>query len=261
MDDNILKYVKEYITWDSYFNWAGWKSIEIYTGQTLSEAWIKARPDDEYKFEDMRFKEAVDSANGKWLEKQFPEDKYKVLLSLSTSDDPIGLACVLAHELRHCLDYINAVAGIPFEKYTPGNQFYYDWSEFRAAMVSFEFQFFHKNKENLSNRAACFEGLSSLLGIWIADSIEGIFNANSKRDILYFLSRYIGAARAARNLSDEYVPAVAYQLWHLMPLKIYENYGYVFYVANDWEDIQICRLNQEDTVHYAVLLKRVEKNN
>lgn len=46
-----------------------WDSIDIFVAETLSEAWLMARPYDKDKFLDKNFKEMVDSANGKWLEK------------------------------------------------------------------------------------------------------------------------------------------------------------------------------------------------
>ena len=254
MINKVLKKVEEYFEWEKDFDFSGWQDIQIYTGTTLSEAWIKARPNDSYKFEDVEFKNDVDKASGKWLEKQFPEDSYKVLLKMIDSDDPGEQAVVLVHELRHCLDYINAVNNLSFEEYSLGNQLFVNWSEFRATMVSFKCQFFQRLTANNNQ----FEVLASLLGVWTADTMQGIFRATDNQKELYFLCRYMGAARAARNLSERLVHARAFSLWHLIPLTIYEKYGIVFYVANELEEINVCRLNQIGGYYFQSLVDRID---
>lgn len=258
MLSQILECLKEYFEWELDFDFTGWKEIKIYTGATLTEAWIKARPNDKHKFENQEFKNYVNSGNGKWLEKQDASDDYKVLLKMKCSDDPVALAGVLAHEIRHCLDYSKAVEQLTFGEYKPGNQYYYDWSEFRAVMVSFRYQFFQNTRMNRTNKGLCHKEIASLLGIWTADTMEGILCATSKQEKLYFLSRYIGAARAARNLSVDFAPASSFQLWHLMPVTIQEKYGYVFYVANEWEQLQACKLTQSGKRSYLDMLERID---
>lgn len=255
MLNKILEQLKKYLEWETEFDFSGYQDIEIYIGETLSEAWIKARPNDEYKFTDLKFKNYVDNASGKWLEKQFPEDKYKVILSLEYSDDPVVLAGILVHELRHCLDYSKAVSKLTFDKYTPGNEFYCNWSEFRSMIVRFRYQFFQEIKAKNNNY---FKVISELLGYWSADSMEGLLTAENKQEELYFLSRYIGVARAARNLNMENDNVASFHLWHLMPLTIYEKYDCVFYIANEWEKISVCQLNQAETTYYRDLVNRIE---
>lgn len=111
--------MKRYLLWEkeSYENW---ENIEIVIASNLSEAWIKARPQDQHKFDDTEFKQKVDCSNGKWLEKQTEGDKYKVILATKNVHSLCDLTKSLVHEIRHCLDYQNAVENLSFDEYDCG---------------------------------------------------------------------------------------------------------------------------------------------
>lgn len=228
LTESVRRKIEEYIAWENSLDFSGWETIDIFMDGKLSDAWIKARPEDAYKFEDPIFKKYVDSANGKWLEKQHLKDKYKIIVALGldavrTEDE---LCEIILHELRHCLDYQNAVKALTFKDYYSGNQYYNNWSEYRAVTVSIRYNFFLKNK---SDRKDLFKVLAEILGNWSADCVEGLIQSKEPEEKLYFLSRYIGASRAVRNLSMEYLSdARAFQLWSLTPTYITEKYGTFF---------------------------------
>lgn len=91
-----------------------------------------------------------------------------------------------------------------------------------------------------------FKILAEILGSWSADCVEGLVQSKEPEEKLYFLSRYIGASRAIRNLSIEYLSdAQAFQLWLLTLTYITEKYGYVFYIANEWDNLKRCLLDAE----------------
>jgi hypothetical protein len=255
----MKKKIEEYVAWEKSFDFEGWEKIDIYIGVKLSDAWIKARPGDAYKFENLEFKNHVDSANGKWLEKQYPEDKYKIIVSMGqeherTEDE---LCETILHELRHCLDYQSAVRDLAFEEYWPGNWYYTDWSEYRAVSVSVRYNFFIKSKCSRENP---FEILAGILGVWSADCVEGLMQSEDPEEKLYFLTRYIGASRAIRNLNMEYqIDSYAFHLWNMTPTYITEKYGYVFYIGNEWDDLQSCLLDAEpQTYYYGELLNKMK---
>jgi hypothetical protein len=255
---SIKKKIEEYVAWEKSFDFEGWEEIDIFIDVKLSDAWIKARPGDAYKFEDLEFKNCVDSANGKWLEKQYPEEKYKIIVSLGqelerTEDE---LCEIILHELRHCLDYQSAVRDLAFEEYWSGNRFFINWSEYRAVSVSVRYNFFLKSKCSRENQ---FEILAGILGIWSADCVEGLMRSEDPKEKLYFLSRYIGASRAIRNLNAEYqIDSDAFHLWNMTPTYITEKYGYVFYIGNEWDDLQSCSLDAEPhTYYYGDLLNKM----
>ena len=147
------------------------------------------------------------------MEKQYLKDKYKIIVALGldavrTEDE---LCEIILHDLRHCLNHQNAVKALTFKDYYSGNQYYNNWSEYRAVTVNIRYNFFLKNK---SDREDLFKVLAEILGSWSADCVEGLIQSKESEEELYFLSRYIGASRAIRNLSKEYLSdAWAFQLW------------------------------------------------
>lgn len=247
--ESVINEFKRFLKWESQ-SFDNWESIEIFVADTLSEAWIKARPQDEKKFLDRSFKRMVDHANGKWLEKVDPSDSYKIILSTRYGDSVQSLTKCLVHEMRHCLDYQNAVKELPFDAYSPGNDYYINWSEFRAVYAQVRYEFFVNRHDRMRDKDM-FDLLAGILGKYSADAVTGLLRShNDVHDTLYFLSRYIGAARAVRNLNMEFLDAEVFHLWTMTPQYIIEKFGYVFYVGNEWDDTQVCALNAVPKTHY-----------
>ena len=249
-----------FLSWETE-SFDGWETVEIFTADTLSDAWILARPNDAGKFLDLDFKDMVDSANGKWLEKESPDDTYKIILSCSQNSSLVDLTKVLVHEMRHCLDYQAAVKDLHFEKYCSGNRYYNNWSEFRAEYFATRYEYFSLCHD-IMKREDKFLLLAGILGRNSADATTGLlWSRGNKRDILYYISRYIGVSRAIRNLNmEEKVDAAVFHLWTMTPTTITEEYGTVFYIGNEWDEMKTCRLDAiPQTCYYYELLHRIEE--
>jgi hypothetical protein len=236
----------------------GWEDVEVYFSPLLSDAWMRARPQDAVKFEDTTFKAFVDEASGKWLEKTSISDKYKILISTEKCKTEMEVLQTFIHELRHCLDYQNAVESLEFHMYHPGNIYYNNWSEFRSVVEEIRFCVYEKSK-NCTSKKDLFHLLSGILGQWNTDCVEGLMKSDTINDKLYYISRHIGASRAIRNLSIDYqLNSNAFHLWNMMPYYIYENFGYVFYIGNEWDDMTSCSLDQiPSTYYYDALLRKM----
>ena len=248
-NDRLYSQFNNYLI-DSKSNFEGWEEIEVYFAPALSDAWVLARPQDATKFEDDVFKEFVDEASGKWLEKTSISDKYKIIISTQKCNTEMEILETFIHELRHCLDYQNAVKFLEFNMYHPGNTYYNNWSEFRSVMEEIKFCVF-ENSKMCTSKKKLFNLLSGILGQWNADCVEGLVKSNTLRDRLYYISRYIGASRAIRNLSTYYdLNCSSFQLWNMMPVYIYENYGNVFYIGNEWDNMRNCLLDQTPSTYY-----------
>ena len=120
MKEELISEFKKFLDRERQ-SFEGWDTVEIFISDTLSEAWILARPEDTDKFEDPAFKRFVDSANGKWLEKKSPDDPYKVILSTKHVSSSSDMMETFVHEMRHCPDYRNAVRDLPFAECQPGD--------------------------------------------------------------------------------------------------------------------------------------------
>ncbi len=250
---------KRFLKWETQ-SFENWETVEIFVAETLSEAWILARPNDKNKFSDKDFKKMVDSANGKWLEKLDENDSYKIILSTKYCNSIQSLTKCLVHEMRHCLDYQNAVKELSFEDYHPGNLYYTNWSEFRAVYSHTRYEFFSRYHDTM-NSGEIFDLLAELLGKSSADATAGLIKSkNNLHDTLYFMSRYIGASRAIRNLNMESIETPVFHLWTMTPQYIIEHFGYVFYIGNEWDETSICKLNASpETYYYEALIERIRK--
>lgn len=256
----LLSELDRYLHWETQ-SFCGWENIEIFIAETLSEAWILARPKDKYKFEKESFKQMVDNANGKWLEKQDKNDTYKIILSTKHCRNIQYLTSVLVHEIRHCLDYQNAVESLSFQEYNPGNMYYNNWSEFRAVYSQTRYEYFNKCNTDLNSQAK-FNTMSEILGQKTADSISGLMCPNNDlKDYLYYVSRYIGVSRAIRNISlEENIGTDVFGLWNMTPQYIIEQFGYVFYIGNEWDECKTCKLDATATTpYYNELINRISK--
>lgn len=258
--DRIIGELLDYMEWDDKYDYSGWNNIKIYINNTLIEAWIDARPNDTCTFDDKKFKNMVDGANGKWLEKQNPDDSYKVILSTEYGRKSIDkLARILVHELRHCLDYQNAVSALEFDDYCPGSQYYENWSEFRAVVCDTRFSFFSAMKGDFSNHRECFNKLAEILGRMSADCVEGLLSSDSVSETMYYLSRYIGVSRAVRNLNVELgLKSKSLHLWSMTPAIIIEKYGNVFYLASEWDERESCSLDEKSGENYNVIINLIQ---
>ena len=248
--EDLVSEFKKYLEWENE-SFENWEKVEVFIADTLSRAWLMARPNDNEIFCDEEFKRMVDSANGKWLEKQHENDSYKIILSTKYHNSLRGLTRSFVHEMRHCLDYQNAVKNLPFEEYRPGNKYYNDWSEFRAVYYHTRYDFLAKMQKG-PHTDGIFGILAEILGNNAADATMGLMRSvNDLKDTLYFISRYVGASRAVRNLNMEIgLGAQAFHLWHLTPQYIIEKFGYVFYLGNEWDDIKICDLNASPKTYF-----------
>lgn len=219
----------------------GYKQVEIYTGEELSDAWIIARPDETCKFTDETFKTFVNKATGKWLEKRKPEEPYRILLSCDSNDSIDDITKEYIHELRHVLDYGRATMSIEFSEQKPGGLYFRRYSEYNAEKAATRFM--AKNWIATHKNLRSFDCLAAVLGILSADAVHGVYFSDNVDDITYYVSRYLGAQRAIRNLSEEVSPSVAFQLWNLTPFYFEDNYGSIFYLAEEWDDIAVCELD------------------
>lgn len=257
--ENIISEFKNYLEWEKE-SFENWDSVEIFIADTLSEAWIMARPSDKHKFSDEEFKEMVDNANGKWLEKTDPSDSYKIILSTIHSHTVQDMTRRFVHEMRHCLDFQNAVKDLSFDEYHPGNLYYKLWSEFRAVYFDTRYEFFTRHNPNM-DYGEVFDILAELLGKKSANSTIGLMRSEDDfHDTLYFLSRYIGASRAVRNLEIE--NSLDAEVFHhkiMTPYYIFDNFGDgFFYIGDDWDDTEVCELNAEPkSSYFDELLNRV----
>lgn len=242
-EKSLISEFERYLRWEKQ-SFKGWENVKIFIAETLSEAWLHARPNDAYKFNNPKFKQRVDRANGKWLEKLSEGDSYKIILATQYCKSLHQLVSVLVHEMRHCLDYQNAVKKLSFKDYHPGNRYYNNWSEFRAVYAQTRYEYFSRceSDDNLNDS---FTILSELLGKSTADSTIGMMRSRGNfEDTLYYISRYVGASSAIRNLNiEEKVDAEVFHLWHMTPQYIIEKFGFVFYIGNEWKEIEICELN------------------
>jgi len=256
----VISEFKRFLNWETQ-PFDNWETVDIIIAETLSEAWILARPYDRHKFLDKEFKRMVDSANGKWLEKSDPTDSYKIILSTRYCNSIQELVKILVHEMRHCLDYQNAVKQLSFDDYHLGNRYYNDWSEFRAVYSHTRYEFFSKYANNMSDKEI-FDILAEISGKNSADSTTGLIrSANNLRDTLYYLSRYIGASRAVRNINMQFINAEVFRLWMLTPQYIIENFGFVFYIGNEWDETEVCELDAvPKTYYYPNLVERLTNN-
>lgn len=257
----VIAEFKRFLNWENQ-SFDNWENVDVFIAETLSEAWILARPYDAHKFLDKKFKRMVDTANGKWLEKTTPTDSYKIILSTKYCDSIQFLTKTFVHEMRHCLDYQNAVKDLPFEDYHPGNRYYNNWSEFRAVYSHTRYEFFSKYADNMSEKQV-FDILAEILGRNSADATTGLIrSASNLEDALYYISRYIGASRAIRNINmQESIDAEVFHLWTLTPQYIIENFGYVFYIGNEWDGTEICELDATpETCYYPALVERIADN-
>ena len=257
--DDIISEFQRFLKWEQQ-SYEGWENVQVFIKNTLSEAWVSARPEDAYKFDDLSFKKMVDNANGKWLEKKAADDSYKIILSTRYCRSLHDLTKTFVHEMRHCLDYQNAVKGLPFENRYPGNRYYNNWSEFRAVYSHTRYDFFSKCAQEDDIQESFFS-LAEILGRETADCVAGLMSSkNDLHDTLYFISRYIGASRAVQNLNMQLgIDVPALHLWHLTPQYIIENYGYVFYIGNEWDSTEVCSLNEvPKTYYYEELVSRIQ---
>lgn len=254
----VISEFKKFLNWENQ-TFDKWETVDIFMAETLSEAWILAQPYDAHKFLDKDFKRMVNGASGKWLEKTTPTDSYKIILSTKYCDSIQSLTKTFVHEMRHCLDYQNAVKDLPFKAYHPGNHYYNDWSEFRAVYSHTRYEFFSKYADNMSEKQV-FDILAEILGRNSADATTGLIRSkNNPKDILYYISRYIGASRAIRNINmQESINAEVFHLWTMTPQYIIENFGYVFYIGNEWDETEICELDASPkTYYYPNLIERI----
>lgn len=242
--DNVLVKLRAYFAWETKFDFTGWENIKIVTGDNLYLAWVKARPGDLCKFQNKAFKEQVLRSNGKFLEKQFERDDYKVIVAVGNNLSEDKIVSVIAHEIRHCLDYQAAVRDLSFFEYTAGNHYFNSWSEYRAVSVSVRCDFFLKGVQK-NDIKEMFAALSAMLGRWNADCVEGLFKKEGDyMGKFYYLSRYLGASHAIQNLTlENRVPATSLLLWNMTPGYIFERYGYIYNLGDEWENLPICSLD------------------
>ena len=254
----VVEEFKRFLKWESQ-SFDNWETVDIFIAETLSEAWLLARPYDAHKFLDENFKRMVDNANGKWLEKTNATDSYKIILSTKHCDSFQSLTKIFVHEMRHCLDYQNAVKHLHFEDYHPGNHYYNNWSEFRAVYSQTRYEFFSKYMDNMSNKEI-FDILAEILGKNSADAITGLIRSSDNlEDTLYYISRYIGGSRAIRNINIlESINAEVFHLWTMTPQYIIEKFGNIFYIGNEWDETEVCELEATPkTYYYSALVKRL----
>lgn len=258
--EELINEFKRYLEWETEdFN--GWESVEIFIGDTLSKAWLEARPEDAATFEDEEFKHMVDGSNSKWLEKESEDDTYKILLSRRYCTNLKKMTASFIHGMVHCLNYMRAVRQLPFSEYCGGNIFYNDWSEFKAMYYLTRYEYFSRLGEDFGYRDK-LNLMAEVLGRLSADSTAGLIAARGNiRKERYFISRYVGASRAIRNLNmEEDLNEPAFHLWNMTPQYIIENYEYVFYLGNEWDEMRECALDATPrTYYYDRLIHRLHE--
>lgn len=232
-----------------------YKSVPVFAAETLSDAWLMARPDDDYKFADEEFKSFVNEATGKWLEKRTPDEPYKIILAIGNETDIDRVVKTYIHELRHVMDYANAVQGMNFRDYSPGDRYFTCYSEYNAEKSATRYWVKCCLERNVFSSP--FECLSSLLGYFTADALHGAMKSSGIKDISYFISRYLGAQRSIRDLSMEIAPSPVFHLWSMTPSIIAERYGTPFYLANEWDEKTKCPLVGSSSLYFNELINRI----
>lgn len=232
-----------------------YKSIPVFVAEKLSDAWLMARPDESYIFADKEFKSFVDEANGKWLEKRTPDEPYKIILAIDNETDIDRVVKTYIHELRHVTDYVNAVQGMNFRDYLPGDRYFTCYSEYNAEKSATRYWVKCCLERNVFSSP--FECLSSLLGYFTADALLGVMRSSGIEDISYFISRYLGAQRSIRDLSEEIAPSPVFHLWSMTPNIIVERCGNPFYLANEWDEKTKCSLVGSSSLHFNELINKI----
>ncbi len=213
------------------------KEIKVYTGELLSEAWIQAYPSYQKVFRsDREFCERVDRANGKWLEPKGDQRHYCILLAAGTQAARETLMYVLAHELRHCYDFLKSLLayqasgkeGIP-----PLSEKYSSWSEFNAVYTDTVLRLYRSS----GNDKADFRRIAEYMGYKSADCVCGIQRSDDKKASDYFITRYVGAQRAVRDVAHNLCPTPTFELWHMTPLAIDKVAPDAFYRAGEYQEI------------------------
>lgn len=212
------------------------EKIEIYLSDFLSDAWIKAYPQYIDIFQkEAEFKKKVNSASGKWLEPKYAKENYCILLSLKNVDSSEELIYVLAHELRHCYDFIKSVHVYNNKN---GNKLPKDiskfslWSEFNAVYSDTILRLYPFGETELLS----FKELSSYFGYKTADCIAGMCRNEEQSD--YYAMRFAGVHRAIRDMSENFSPSPVFQLWHIIPNFIEERYPRIFYFENEMQEFE-----------------------
>lgn len=254
MKELLIQNFKEYLKQEKVLSFEGWENVEIYIEDTLSKAWIAARPYDIDKFNDEKFTSFVNSHNGKWLEPRSCDESYKIILSCENREfDDILMTFV--HELQHCMSFMKSL-----DKYnedylqgTPTDAFF-NWSEFKAEYTATRYSYFKMQKDFKFDD---FQALTMILGYKTADALHGIIRRDNK---MYFLARYMGAQMAIRDLSEELeVYSPIFHLWTMTPVYIKEHIGNSFYLANHWDKIDEHTLFGEDTKYNYLFRSMCEK--
>ena len=208
------------------------EKIEIYVSSLLSDAWIEAYPQYAKIFEDdIDFRNAVDSASGKWLEPKYSNDKYCILLACEKVSSSEDLIFTFAHELRHCYDFIKSIHVCNKTELPSDISKFSLWSEFNAIYTDTVLRLYPYSKSELS-----FKDLSSYLGYKTADCIAGMYKSEEKND--YFAMRFAGTHRAIRDISEYFAPSPVFQLWRMIPSYIDERYPRIFYSENEMQKME-----------------------
>lgn len=219
-----------------------YERVELFFGKTLEEAWIKARPNDEYKFENKDFKQMVNRCNGKWLEKQNEKDTYKIIIAYEglSKEEITG---TYIHELTHIIDYQNAVKDKPFEEQHCGNRLFTKWSEFNAEYARAKLMYlFNKEKGLLDD----FTFASSYLGYKTADALHGIMNNSDEDAVLYYIVRYLGVQLAIKDIAEEELLTDVFELFYMTPTHITAMFGDVYLLAREFQYMKECSLDEEN---------------
>ena len=243
-------YLKNYL--NSHDDFSGWEEINIFYGDTLSDAWVSARPDESNKFEDDEFRAYVDSSNGKWLEKRTPDEQYKIILATDGRTEQEVMSSAI-HEIRHVLDYKNGTKDLRFSQYHPGTEYFTAYSEFNAVRTQMIFDLECILPDDKYGR---FRVMSEQLGYWTADSLHGILTSQESSSVQYFISRYLGAHSGIDHFNDRISPV--FHLWTLTPVEIIEQFGDIFYLGNEWEKMSCCSVEESGTQRWKDLLERIE---
>lgn len=213
------------------------EEIRIFTGETLSEAWIQAYPSYQKTFRSNRkFQKMVDQANGKFLEPKGSQKHYCILLATGSRFSGDDLIYVLAHELRHCYDFIKSVkpyhasgkTGLP-----PATEEFHSWSEFNAVYTDTVLRLYRSS----GNDKADFRRISEYMGYKSADCVCGLKRSSDQNSQNYFVTRFVGVQRAVRDVAHNLCPTPAFELWHMTPVAIDQAAPRSFYRAEEYQNI------------------------
>lgn len=167
------------------------------------------------------------------------------------------------------IDYLTTIKSQhvngPMPEYV--SSYYHDWLYYKRS-YNIRKAWFYLTVHNEDDPDEVREMLIHILGRANCAAITSFFNIpnDEYRDHVINIMHYVGNTRAIRDLSMTYLDPKfgtqwQFHLWHLTPVTIIENFGYVFYLGNELSKIDYCPYDYDaKEYYYAQLYSNICKN-